>query len=327
MTKVYSKTVQDLILCVLSDAERFRRENDAEIADSTLLNLISEQGEGYLYAAADQLELSANYHGRMSIAVLFGGDAYPVNLADCWEARCLSAQFREQSALCDAEQATTPADLYEHSNVRWIPSSIHNLALALWKLYLVGRESYIKEFAPIFELFDLRQDLTYLGLSDVELQAYDISVCVTLLLARENAEETAVVKLLSAIPVFQGISEFWGNDSEFSRFTVRASQWHIDYCLNNSGTFARFADVPPDVLFPSWIFALDKFRQKHLNRPSALGDHELLSLGADVIAGVQAQSYPRLRSLGMAESHYLKRFGNNVFNPLPFWEKFLSDDI
>lgn len=326
VAKRYSNAAQGLITLALTDAERFRKNGDATEADAALQTLLSQRADGYLYAAADQLESSANYHGRISVTQFLGGAPYPVNLMDCWEERCLSAKFREQSSLADAKLAADAASLFAAVSVRWIPSGIHNLAFALWKLYITGREQYIKEAAPIFEVFDLRQDMTHMDLTDAELQAYDVSVCVTLLVAREKAEVEVVAKLLGSIPVFQGISEFWGHDSLFATFTERAAQWHIEYCLKNSGTVSRFADVAPDALLPAWILALDKFRQKYLQRPCSLGDHELLALSQEVFARAQAQTHPRLSALVSAEQSYREMFGEEAFNPLPFWEKYLSAD-
>ena len=82
--------------------------------------------------------------------------------------------------------------------------------------------------------------------------------------------------------------------------------------------------VAPDVLVPSWILALDKFRQKHLGRPCCLGEHELLVLSQEVIAAAQAQNYPKLPSLIAAEKFYKDQFGDEVFNPVPFWEEFMA---
>jgi hypothetical protein len=78
------------------------------------------------------------------------------------------------------------------------------------------------------------------------------------------------------------------------------------------------------VLVPSWILALDKFRQKHLGRPCCLGEHELLALSQEVIAAAKAQSYLKLPALIAAENFYKDQFGDEVFNPVPFWEEFMA---
>lgn len=103
-----------------------------------------------------------------------------------------------------------------------------------------------------------------------------------------------------------------------------AAQWRLEYCPKHFDGFDGFAMVAPDVLVPSWILALDKFRQKHLGRPCCLGEHELLVLSQEVIAAAQAQNYPKLPSLIAAEKFYKDQFGDEVFNPVPFWEEFMA---
>lgn len=326
LSKQHSKDVKKLISNTLENAKHFLKYDNAGIADQAVCKLLAQQEADYLYAAADELKSSANFHGRISIAQFYGGSPYPVNLVDCWEQTCLSAKFREQFSLQAAQQMATPDMLFERVSVQWIPSLINALAFSLWKLYVVGNDKHIKEMVPFFELFDVRQDVIDRVLSGDQLQAYDLVVCVTLLIGRDKGDLVSIGKLLEPLPIFSGISVFWEDDVEFMRFTERAAQWHIEYSLQNLDSSSRLADVPPDILLPSWIFALDEFRQKHLQRPSALGEHELFALGHDLFANIKKQSHPRLQTLAIAEQHYAKLFGNEQFNPLPFWKKFLSID-
>jgi hypothetical protein len=86
----------------------------------------------------------------------------------------------------------------------------------------------------------------------------------------------------------------------------------------------EFASVAPDVLVPSWITALDKFRQVKSGRPCCLGTHELFEISKAVFDGANAQNHPRLPSLVKAEKYYQELVGSQPFNPFPFWEEFLQ---
>ncbi len=320
----YSKAVRKIVARLIEDAQYFREREEANKADGDLFaQLASQEGE-HLYSVSRMLLASANYHGRVSFAQFVGGEAYDVNLADCWEETCLAAKFRERFMQQQAEQAASPEALFQQVSVRWMPSEITSLALDLWKLYAIGREQLVNEFAPQFELFDLRQDVTWAA-GDEPLLAYDLAVCVTLLLARENAEVEAVDRLLGPLPVCAGIGEFWKDDAGFAQFTERAAQWHLDYSLENLGEYNVLASTTTDLLVPAWIFTLDKFRQKHLGRASTLGDHELIALGQQVLVAAQIQRHPKLRVLETAERHYEELFGVGPYNPILFWDAFLPD--
>jgi hypothetical protein len=313
-----------MIALALSDAEHFLESKKNEKSDEELYSRIKTFGSGEdLYLISIALGASSNYHGRASFGQLIGGATYSVNIIDCWKLRLLEAKILEKSSIYYAKEAQKPSALFGDISVRLYPGKIHELAFDLWKLYLVGQEDYLEEMACFFELFDLRGDVTHLG-SGKELIPYEISVCLTLLISRDKADSASVGKLLKSIPIFKGITEFWEDDVEFARFTERAAQWHLEYCPKHFSKFDGFANVAPDVLVPSWILALDKFRQKHLRRPCCLGEHELLALSQEVIAAAKAQNHPKLPSLVAAEEFYKAQFGDEVFNPVPFWEEFMA---
>jgi hypothetical protein len=322
--RYYSKPAQSMIRLALSDAAHFSISGDAEEAEHELtLKTSLRASEVDLYRTAIEMNRISNSRSRASFGQLIGGAPYPVNLIDCWKLKLLEIKLLERSSLHDARIAGKPSALFGEVSVRLLPSKIHALAFDIFKLYLVGQENYLKEMACFFELFDIRGDVTYLG-SGKELIPYDISVCTTLLIAREKADPASVEKLLGSIPIFKGIAQFWEDDAEFARWTERAAQWHLEYCPKNFSKFEDFANVAPDVLVPSWILALDKFRQKHLGRPCCLGEHELLALSQEVIAAAKAQSYLKLPALIAAENFYKDQFGDEVFNPVPFWEEFMA---
>jgi hypothetical protein len=326
--RLYSKQAQKMIKLALSDAAHYSQSNDAEEAEQELYAKISSFKSGAdLYQLKLGLGYSSNFRSRASFGQLIGGAPYPVNLIDCWKLRLLEVKILEKSSMHYAKELKTLATLFEERRVHWLPDQIHELAFDIFKLYLTGQENYIKEMACFFELFDLRGDAASITmLKGEKIQPYNISVCVNLLIAREKADPVSVGKLLESIPIFKGITEFWEDDAEFARWTERAAQWHLEYCPKNFSKFEDFANVAPDVLVPSWILALDKFRQKHLGRPCCLGEHELLALSQEVISAAKAQNYPKLPALIAAEKFYKDQFGDDVFNPVPFWEAFMASE-
>ena len=317
-----------MIKLALSDAAHFSQSTDAEEAERELnLKITVPDSELDLYRISIEIGRISNSRSRASFGQLIGGAPYAVNLVDCWRLELLKAKIVEKSSLKDAKEANNPSVLFGEVSVRWLSDKIHLLAFDIFKLYLVGQENHIKEMACFFELFDLRGDAASITmLKGEKLQPYNISVCTTLLIAREKSDPVSVDKLLGSIPIFKGISEFWEDDVEFARFTERAAQWHLEYCPKHFSKVDDFANVAPDVLVPSWILALDKFRQKNLRRPCCLGEHELLALSQEVIAAAKAQNHPKLPSLVAAEEFYKAQFGDEVFNPVPFWEEFMAID-
>jgi hypothetical protein len=321
----YSARTNQLIARAIDDASVFMKsvtQRDTALLES--LNAKPEVDGWHLGRIANNLGYSANEHGRISFAQYIGASIHNANLADCWQAYCLEANYQERLSIHIAKQVGTPVQLFDQFSIRWIDSDVCTLAFAVWQLYAVGHELPIRDMACMFELFDLRQDVTHLNLTEEQLQAYDICVCVSLLIAKQDASVAAVNKRLGELPVFKGIADFWDDDEGFARFTERAAQWFLDYSAKHEGKFGSFAETAADVLVPSWIFALDTFRQKHHQRPRSIGQHELLEIGQRVLDGAKAQTHPKLHTLVAAQAHYEKLFGTEPFNPVPFWEKFLG---
>ncbi len=324
MGKITSKPFLRMAKTAANDALVCLRDGYAQACDDAVLRLLNERKQGRLYCLADELSSSSNFHGRISFGPLIDGEEYPVNLTDCWKARCLSAKFREQEWLCMGGERGGAKALFEGYSVRLTPTPIHELALDACKLYACDQRMCLGELTALMDLFELRQDMISLATSDEELEAYDLSVGVSLLLGRDNPDMERLLSLLTPVPVFEGIGEFWMDDSAFARFTERAAQWHFDYSNKNMDGYNSFAKSPVDILIPSWLLALDKFRQNHFGKASCLGSHELLNLGVQMIAFAKTQNHPKPAVFAAAEQHYADFFGTGAFNPIPFWEEVLG---
>lgn len=307
-----------------SEAHAFLQDKDFEYGDAAVLQQLEERPSGYLYRLSEVLHSSANFHNRIAFSEVLGGAAHTVNLVDCWVAECLAAKFREQEWISGDGKSVPRHEIFDTFRVRLGLSKIHSLALASWKLYAAGHESYTEEMASLFELYDMRQDATSTGRTSEDLEAYDLSICVSLVVGRGNPDMERIVRLLSPIPVFERIEQFWKDDNAFARFTERAAQWHFDYSNKNMDKFRLFAETSADILTPSWVLALDTFRQKHFGRPSCLGTHELLHLSLDLIALAKTQRNPKHEVFAAAEKFYAEQFGDKPLNPVPFWEKVMG---
>ena len=324
MKKLTPKPFLRMAKGAANEAHVFLKDKAFDYADTAVRRLLEEKQGRYLYRLSDEISSSANYHGRIAFGAVLGGPEYTVNLVDCWAAHCLAAKFREQEWINGAGK-TVPADqIFETYSVRLLPQQIHFLGFATWNLYAAGHESFAQDMAPLFELYDMRQDATSTGRTGEDLHAYDVSICVSLIVGRGNPDMERIVRLLSPIPVFEGVEQFWLDDDAFTRFTERAAQWHFDYSNKNMEKFRLFAITSADILNPSWVLALDAFRQKHFGRPSCLGAHELLELGKDVIALAKSQHHPKHEVFAAAEKFYVEQCGNEPFNPVPFWEKVMG---
>lgn len=319
-----SNKLASITRAAAKDSFAFLENKDFSLCDKSIRELLAERPPGYLYALSQQLSISSNYHGRIAFGALVGGNEYDVNLVDCWNARCLAAILREQEWLCRSRESSITKEIIETHSVRLLPQQIYSLAFDFWKLYAVDCNSHIEEVTSLFELFDLRQDVTFSGRPPKDLEPYDLSVCISLIVGRGDPNMDRIIRLLSPIPVFDGIEFFWDNDAEFRRFTERAAQWHFDYSIENKDKFRLFAITPADILVPSWILALDKFRQSRFGRASCLGSHELLDLSSRLISLAKIQVSPPLQVFSAAEAHYSARFGDTTFDPVALWERILE---
>jgi hypothetical protein len=305
----------------LLDSAHYKESGSAKVAETALSDSIPCGADGNLFSIYLQLGCISNEHGRISIGQFLGDEPYPVNLVDCWLARCLAAKFLEQDVRRYAENVKSPSKL-GGITFRRTTDELIQLALDLWKLYSAGYTNPIEEFFPTFELYDVRGDSTHL--EEKHRMPTDIAVCVSLVIGRGDASLATVCRMLEPIPVFAEVAQFWEDDELFARWTEKSAQWYLEYCPKNYSKLEIFANVAPDVLLPSWITALDRFRQVKNGRPSCLGEHELFDISKAVFDGAKAQKHPRLPSLVKAEEYYEELFGLEPFNPLPFWEEFLE---
>jgi hypothetical protein len=319
--KKFSRPVAKMITDAKNNATWFKEDgwgNRDELGLTNLIPLPPGKDFGHISIYAHAI---SNSHGRISFAQFIGSEPYDVNLLDCWIAGCLAAKFSEQSSLQCALKAECPSKL---GGIRLISSSseIINLAIDLWKLYSTGNTKLIEEFIPLFEVYEIRGDST--RLEEKYRMPTDIAICVTSLIGRGDGTLTTVCRLLDPIPVFEGVALFWEDDELFARWTEKAARWHLDYCPKHYSELDQFASIPPDVLIPSWITALDRFRQIKNKRPSCLGSHELFEISKAVFDGAKNQNHTRLPSLIKAEKYYKELFGTEPLNTLPFWEEFLQ---
>lgn len=324
MTIIKSPAFQKIAKAARDNASDFLSGNSAHESDQYINNALKIRDEECLFKLGSGLCGSSNFHWRIGFSELIGDKKYNVGLIDSWQANVLGEKFYAQAAICLARTAKTPDKLFSQFAVTRLPADINQLAFSLWKLYAAGHEYILKSMVSFFEVFDVRQDAARYGYSGAELEANDVAVCVSLFIGRGKADVATAERLLGTIPVFKGISRFWVDDEEFVQFTERTAQWHFDYSKKHLAKDSSFAHTAAEILIPSWVLALDVFRQKELGRPSCLGSHELLDLSVALVTLAKSQNYPKPAAFVAAEKHYEELFGNEVFNPLPFWEKFLG---
>jgi len=125
---------------------------------------------------------------------------------------------------------------------------------------------------------------------------------------------------LSKHKIFNFIQPAWHDDDLFRAGLDELCIWHINKCADAY----RYGSSYPTLhhsLFPVWIFALDKCRERELGR-SALPDNPLMEYGKKVqLASYEQQDDPILEKL---DNFFNSKFAENDIDFYEFWKKFKS---
>lgn len=311
-----------------TEDSRLIRERLLSKRDDWLPNAAAPVSNDARWLVASQPVLEANFHWRQSFGAFFGEPLHPVNLVDCFEVYALCGYLWERYTVELLKQFKTPEELATgDANYMRGTDEIQHLSFALWNLYMLGREDLLEQALPLFDLYQHRDDGAGLYRGNINHEGYEVCIYTTVLLARKDASAAKVAYMYETVPICEGIGDFWENDEGFKAFTVRAADWHYTHSRKRANYFDGFALTPQDYILPSWIFALDKFRSTHLKRPSCLGDHDLLRLGAYIYDCARAQNHPKLPLLMKLQRYIDKHYnGNAAFDCLTPWKQFLGQE-
>jgi hypothetical protein len=133
----------------------------------------------------------------------------------------------------------------------------------------------------------------------------------------DESRETQLEQL-SGYERFNFVQTAWHDDGLFKAGLEGLCEWHIDKCTE-AYRYGSFYPVEHYALFPVWIYALDKCRERELGR-SALPDNPLMEYGEKVrSATYEHQGAPILEQL---DDFYNRKYADNEVDFYEFWQEF-----
>jgi hypothetical protein len=188
----------------------------------------------------------------------------------------------------------------------------------LWSLQALGLDDGWRQLAQVVTVCEVRGDFEVA--KDDETFRFPFEL--TRFLAVDHVER-ADVSRLDAVLQLHGLADAWDDDIAFAALTEGWCEWHWRYSEKRRANVWNFANLPHDILFPSWIFAIDRCRQRAMGR-SALGTHELVDYGRRFISAVRAEAIAPPPVLVAAIKKYNELFWTADWEMVDYWEKFVA---
>lgn len=127
-----------------------------------------------------------------------------------------------------------------------------------------------------------------------------------------------LIDQLTEFERFNFIKSAWHDDELFKQGIERLCLYHIDKSSQAYNT-GNFYPVQHYALFPVWIYALDKCRERELGR-SALPDTPLMAYGERVHSALYEQVYAPI--LAQLDDFYNSKYGSQNIDFYAFWKQF-----
>jgi hypothetical protein len=168
----------------------------------------------------------------------------------------------------------------------------------------------------LLETAMMRGDIDFqLGNND----EYQMLLPLVKFLYADKSREDLLVEL-SKQERFKFIKSSWHSDDLFRAGLEELCLWHIEKS-NHAYRVGSYYPVEHYALFPVWIYALDKCRERELGR-SALPDNPLMEYGKKIQeASIEQSDNDVLKQL---EAFYKSKIAGKEIDFYKFWEEFKS---
>ena len=244
---------------------------------------------------------------RSAYALITGAATGARDLRDGWKLRTLAAFFFERDAL----EAMPGCRSIEEVSAKKALTAGHywRLAQVVWGQLGVGLRPEGEQGLDLLHLCEIR------GQDKLPEFFAGLPRAVNHLL-RAESPKPSVFGAFSQAPTLQSLSDSWGEDRSFRKALYDACDWHLRSLYPAGDTYYEGI-----VLFPAWLFAIDRYRRQHTGR-SCLPDHPLIAHGRRILdADFGGPEHPLV---SQAEEEYSRRYGDKPVNFEAEWREFLK---
>jgi hypothetical protein len=227
-------------------------------------------------------------------------------LRDGWKLFTLAAHFYERDALTDMQGCRTLEEVREKNSL----NAVHywSFAHVVWGQFATGLDTEARKGLELLSLCELR------GQDDLPEHFAGLPRALNRLL-RADKPGAAEFAAFADAPPLQKLGEVWGDDGAYRQMLFDACNWHLKMLYPSDSYHAGI------MLFPEWLFALDRYRQAHVGQ-SCLPDHPLMAYGKRILAA--DFSGPAHPLVAEAETEYARRYADNPVDFEAVWRAFLA---
>ncbi|MFN0318011.1 MAG: hypothetical protein ACKVQA_23540 [Burkholderiales bacterium] len=237
-----------------------------------------ELGEVDTWRVFQDLGLQTSWiQRRASRRLLMGEGAMAQTLRDCWRLRLLERMFLERAYLEAVKAYPTLAASTEHVS-SYDASNFLEFTVAAAALSYFGFEDHFRQCAAFYPVFEAR--LNILGSHQAEK---DHLLLALMRFLTKEMPDGVDLNTLAATPPFEVFLGTWEKDDHFAQALAELADWHIAKChavLSGGGDDMH---VPGYDFFPTWLLAIDRHRERALQKKSRLPSHDLFTLAQPYI--------------------------------------------
>lgn len=298
---------------LLARAEKMQREDALPHGEpiwsesKCLLLRKSIQEKSNDHAFQMDLEEIGGAVARQSAYVVMTGqsiDASP--LRDGWRLQMLAGRFYEREFLRIKESCRTLEEVGKKKSL----SANHywSFSQVVWGQFSVDLDVEWREGLSQLKLCEIR------GQFDLPAHFSGLPRALNTLL-RMDIPSLGEFGLFDDVAPLKNLGHAWNSDESFRKLLIDACDWHLEETFPADSYHSGYA------LFPTWLFALDRYRQKHTGI-SCLPDHPLMVYGERILsADFSGPAHPLVAE---AEAEYARRYGDNLVDLEGDWLAFLE---
>lgn len=245
---------------------------------------------------------------RCAQAVMTGISTDGSAIRDGWTLQKLACRFRERDLVASLQEFRTLEDLGEQSsldvNYYWDFNQV------VWGQFAVGLSADWQEGLDILTLCEMRGQ----GVLPSRHDYAEMPLALNNLLRADRPSAAHFQSFINAAP-FQKLADSWSDDQAFRVMLLDACDWHLRRTYPSDFYHSGFA------LFPSWLLALNRYRQERTNK-SSLPDHPLMVYGKRILAAnFDGPTHPLVIE---AEAEYARRYADKPVDFEAEWRAFLN---
>ena len=259
-------------------------------------------------------EVGRSVTRRSGYQIIRGTSTDASGVRDGWTLECLAGKVFEQDNLVEVQRCKADVTDWRCAGIIYSTYFWHTCH-AVWGQMATGLEMEGREGLELLALCEMRDGNGMSERRSCEYQHMPHALNSLLRAAEPSAE---LFEAFEHAAPLEELPAVWRNDDAFAALLFEACDWHL------RKTYPGLEYISGLSLFPSWIFALDRYRTEHLGK-SCLPDHPLMAYGKRLLAA--DFTGPEHPLVSEAKAEYSRRYGDSTVDDFKLqWRTLLDDE-